>query len=495
MGQAVPHAIGRFERFFAKKETTYGTFVQPTANDTSAGEGEAKILTSAMSVVTDRQDRDDKRNTRSLQERVDGKNAVEASAEMYILPVASGTIPDAGATLKNWLGVENIRTFLTVVDYTNGALDTVTVTLDGTPTVLTEGTDFSAVTDNNTTATNIATAIDGVTGYSASATGAVVTVLAVDGSNTSTIATGDATAWTATPTADVRYSFSKAQDAHGSLSLTRHVPDASDNDLGVVQEAVTGFAAQEGTISMSGGDIPTISVSGFGSTHIHTGASTLDGALSGSETQITVDDPDNFEVGSVFAIYRASTGVLDNGTGDGYRVTVKAAGLLDVTPSIVLAADDADLVIPFVPADTTAGSPIPGIQATFNLGPTGGSLTALKVQSFEVTDANQHVPFDDEAGEQNVTDYHPGDRVVSGSITLRARRDFIVFLGTRKTFAVQDIQVLAGQSDGSQILIDVTCELEFEALDIPQGAESAIITLPFRGLSSAGEGELAVTIT
>jgi len=81
---------------------------------------------------------------------------------------------------------------VTVNDYSG--LSGETVTLDGN--VLTEGVDWNAVTDNDTTATNLATALDGVAGYSASASGAVVTVYydtAGTGGNAKTIATSDAT--------------------------------------------------------------------------------------------------------------------------------------------------------------------------------------------------------------------------------------------------------------------------------------------------------------
>lgn len=48
---------------------------------------------------------------------------------------------------------------LTVIDYTGLTGKTVTVTIGGTTYTLTEGTDFDAETDNETTASNLATAI------------------------------------------------------------------------------------------------------------------------------------------------------------------------------------------------------------------------------------------------------------------------------------------------------------------------------------------------
>lgn len=65
------------------------------------------------------------------------------------------------------------------VDLSGGTLeggrDAGTITVGGT--TLTEGSDFSAETDNDTTATNIATAIDGLSGVNATADGSIVTVI------------------------------------------------------------------------------------------------------------------------------------------------------------------------------------------------------------------------------------------------------------------------------------------------------------------------------
>lgn len=67
----------------------------------------------------------------------------------------------------------------TVIDYS--ALAGVTVTIQGTNitnTVLTEGVDWTAGTSNEVTATDLASAIDGVDGVSASANGAIIIVIA-----------------------------------------------------------------------------------------------------------------------------------------------------------------------------------------------------------------------------------------------------------------------------------------------------------------------------
>jgi len=82
----------------------------------------------------------------------------------------------------NWdLNEQNVHAknaIVTVVDYANLGGETITIVISGTSTNIVEGIDYTAETNNDTTATNIATAIDGVTGVGASAIGAVVEIIA-----------------------------------------------------------------------------------------------------------------------------------------------------------------------------------------------------------------------------------------------------------------------------------------------------------------------------
>ena len=65
-----------------------------------------------------------------------------------------------------------------VLDYASLTGNTVTVRIDGTNNVLTEGAEWTAATDNDTTASSLATAIAALSGAGATASGAVVTVTA-----------------------------------------------------------------------------------------------------------------------------------------------------------------------------------------------------------------------------------------------------------------------------------------------------------------------------
>jgi len=81
----------------------------------------------------------------------------------------------------------------TVVNFAALAGDTLTITIDGgAPDVVTEGIDWNAAVSNDVTATDLALAINGLAGVSATATLAVVTIIADAGSDITAITTSDA---------------------------------------------------------------------------------------------------------------------------------------------------------------------------------------------------------------------------------------------------------------------------------------------------------------
>lgn len=98
----------------------------------------------------------------------------------------------------------------TVVDYTALALDTATITVNGTATVRTEGTNWTAATSNAATATSLATTIDAIAGVGATASGDTVRVTADNGTYSLTIATGDAVNLTIVQGTDGAYTLGPA---------------------------------------------------------------------------------------------------------------------------------------------------------------------------------------------------------------------------------------------------------------------------------------------
>lgn len=81
---------------------------------------------------------------------------------------------------------------VTVKIFGNLAGEIITVGLDGSDTVLTEGAQWTAETNEATTATNIATAISVIDGITATATGAIVSAIAGTGIDLTTLSTNSA---------------------------------------------------------------------------------------------------------------------------------------------------------------------------------------------------------------------------------------------------------------------------------------------------------------
>ena len=79
-----------------------------------------------------------------------------------LLEITNSTNGRWYSLLRNRIFQTSQNAIVTVLTFGNLSGETITLTIDGTAVVLTEGVDFNAVTDNNTTATNIATAISAI---------------------------------------------------------------------------------------------------------------------------------------------------------------------------------------------------------------------------------------------------------------------------------------------------------------------------------------------
>jgi len=80
---------------------------------------------------------------------------------------------------------------ITIVDYTLLSGDTVTVTINGVPTVLTEGSEWTASVSNTSTSISLAAAIDGLTGVTVPVPAGAAMVLDADDTNQITLTGSD----------------------------------------------------------------------------------------------------------------------------------------------------------------------------------------------------------------------------------------------------------------------------------------------------------------
>lgn len=111
-----------------------------------------------------------------------------------VQPIIPLSVTLASTALAADLAIDNDALTIQVLDYATlagGTPPTITVTIDGTAHVLTEGTDWTAETDDETTAINIAAAIAALTGVNCAAPSTdTLTVIPATGSHASAAAVG-----------------------------------------------------------------------------------------------------------------------------------------------------------------------------------------------------------------------------------------------------------------------------------------------------------------
>ena len=392
MGASTDHALGRNLKFFCKKEIDSGTLIPGGRYGLSnqlavAGGDAAKVLSSSIEFTVTRTDRMDSRASRSVLERITGKQEVSFSCESYLLPAGSTTAPDIDPLIEAAMG---------------GA--------------------FGASTSNT---------------YKLSDSNAL-------------------------PTCRI------ARTANG-----------------VFREDLFGAYVEEMSISASGGEEPRMSFSGGAFNYALTGTGTSHGSSSVTSTSVPLVTGDgvNFMVGSCIDI-----------NGGSAIVTAKAAAdTLTVTSGTYT---NNEAITPETYTESTAGNPVNGISGSLTL----NSVT-LPITAFDMTLTNNIKPLSDEAFEKGASDFVAGIRSVTGTVTVRARKDFVKSLAQRyvqltasgdPTFSSVPIVVTLGGVAAKKVVITMsTCELDFGAIDVPE-AEEAILNIPFTSLGNSGGDELTL---
>jgi len=282
----------------------------------------------------------------------------------------------------------------------------------------------------------------------------------------------------------VTYSLNANQDL-GSFTLTQFFNET-------FMETLTGCYVNSMTISIAGGEEPKVTFDGESSgLYIPTSSSPNTTQANAGETFATVDgggtaatfnvhtgEGKNFKPGSVISVATDTNLIVRSVSGDAITVD-----------SSITFADDDD-VKPFVPTETVAGSPIAGILGSLVL---DGASDPLPITSFEVTVANNNKAISDEAFVAGTSDYVPGFRDVTGSLSIRCRRDLAIEIGRRLDFGTQSIVVTCGDTAGKKLIIEIDdAEFEVAAVETPQSDE-VVIPMSFRALAtSAGEDEIVI---
>lgn len=266
---------------------------------------------------------------------------------------------------------------------------------------------------------------------------------------------------------DVTWTTSSDQ-AMQTLSLARHIEAQ-------FMESLAGAWVDEMTISVSGVDEPKIRFAGGAMRYAACGYSTLNGAMSSTDQMIVqTADSSSFYTNGVVKIGS------DDNSGAGYQITADASRPTFTIESSISAANGA-AVVPFVPTYTTTGSPIAGIAGSVTLG-----STTMVVTAAEITLKNNIKPLGDIVLSQRVPDVIRGFREITGKLSLRVRKDFLVDILARREFATTTLDVVCGDTAANRFLIDCNqIELDYSAFQIPESEEAAI-EVPFKALGSSG---------
>ena len=467
MGASTDHALGRNLRFFAKVESAaggaYGTDSQETLDAADA----AKVLATTIDFTVARNDRADARGTRSLLERITGKQEVSWSCESYLLPIGTNFPPDISPLLNAGFGL-------------GAHTDSAGTEAQATINAVTKANPAACTTSaNHSFLTGDRIYIGSVTGmtqiqntvFTVTKTGD--TTFTLDGINSSAYGT-----FSSTSTATLLTYRGSDTNALPTLRMMRTTD-------GVLREDLFGAWVEEVSISASGGDEPRISFSGGAFNYALTGTGVTEGTGSGATSLVTESgDGVNFMVGSSITWVHSSSDVDK-------IVTAKSTDTLTVQSA---SWADGVAISPTTYTETTAGNPINGI---------GGSLTlnsvSLPIMAFDVTLANGVKALSDEALTKGTSDFVSGYRTVTGTITVRARKDMIKSFAQRyvqttstanPSFTSIPVVVTLGSRAGYNCTVRMdTVELDFGSIDIPE-AEEAILNIPFTALGTNGGDEI-----
>ena len=233
----------------------------------------------------------------------------------------------------------------------------------------------------------------------------------------------------------------------------------------LLMETLWGCWCDTMTISIKGGETAKVKFEGGAMGYATTGTSTLNGNMVASATMVAQTvDAYNFTTNSVVKI-----GSQDN-SGAGFKITASASRP-SYTIEATTSATSGDSVIPFAPAETTAGSPLVGIAGSFTI-----DSVAVPITSFELTTKNNIKPIEDEALVQSVSDVIPGYFDMSGKFGVRMRKDLVLELGKR---------IVAGK----RLAIDIDrANFDFSGVETPE-SEECTVELPFVALGSSGADE------
>ena len=301
--------------------------------------------------------------------------------------------------------------------------------------------------------------------------------------------------YTNTGSTSDEYALTDTALNRGSVCLYEMYPagNSTDNDC-VHSEALLGAIVSSMSISGNAGEPPRITFGGVGSQYILTARDDVNDGTPADDAVVTVTNSEQVQAGSLIMFLEAADGttkVYDNTVG----VQVSSISGNDVTVDVDLTGSgiaDNDIVAPWSPTETVAGTPIPGIQGSLTV--EGVSVSPL---AYEVNLDNGDAPHESEAFRTwAMSGYYEGKRRVTGQFTFKCRAQDLKNLTQRSQYGNITLALVLGTTAGSILTIAVEAEMTFASIEKPDD-NVAICTCPFKGIATSANGkdELKLTFT
>jgi hypothetical protein len=216
------------------------------------------------------------------------------------------------------------------------------------------------------------------------------------------------------------------------------------------------------------------------------GTDQLNGALSGAETDIVVNDAKKSCVGG-----RIKIGIDDN-SGAGYAITAVnvSTETLTISPANAGAQDDDTTVAPFLPTGTKTGTPAENRNATLSV---GGSEINFKNLDLTFTNAIEYLTEEITTSEYP-EDYAEGKRNVDGSIDIYLRHDDLQYF--YDAMQNTDKAIILTVSGGAGYIMALTmgqCRLSVPV--VSSTAPTVSLNIPYKAKASTGEDEIEMAFT
>lgn len=468
----------RQERIFVTPEDTFNTQKHPAARDVVFLRARATL----PSVLTDRVPSEEIRTTPDIDQLLDRKKPPGAFELVFYAkgPDDGGMLPQCAALLRNVMGIEQM--VLTVLDYAAIAAmsppGTITVTVEGVDHVLTEGTDFNAVTSNTQTATNIAAAIAMISGGGIDAEGSSAEVLITRDDGTGDFSVATDIADTDLDLTEIRYLLA-TDILEKSLTITH----SADNVL----HHYRGCHASSVVFAVSGSNEGEIRFRGFLGNEVLCGYHTLNGGINNTSDPVTLTFNEALRLllgpNSTDDIYvQIDSEILRLVPGsENYTNKTVSAARAQAGSTIASHTSGAE-VAPYVPGSDPDNN---DTIVPMTLGAFVFDGTTHRIAEVSVTDDEKLEPRIDEAFEAALTGYRRplSGRTVAMQFTAYQRESILQLLPMAQLGTTVDATVTIGRAGYSpQIVLDMP---RYQLLRPEKAERSSEFARVFNGMGKA----------